>query len=143
MGPHVNQHQHCQSRGLIGRLQSLDHPLLLQPLLTPLALWVVIQAFELLSTTGRQLHLPLDGWSAQVWARGLDIPLFPYLGTKTPPWHMAPLLASQSPPPSRQPLTRLPRPSVLSFSPSPPRHSGWRAACEGRQCGGRTFSCLS
>lgn len=136
----MNQHQHCPSWGLIGRLQSLDRPLRLQPLLAPLALWVVIRAFK---------HQGEAAPSALGWVEysgvgtRLGHPPFPYLGTKTPPWRMEPLLASQSPPSSRQPLTRLPRPSVLGLSPSPPRHSGWRAACEGRQCGGRTFSCLS
>lgn len=136
----MNQHQHCPSWGLIGRLQSLNRPLRLQPLLAPLALWVVIQAFE---HHGEAVP-PALGWVeySGVGSR-LGHPPIPLPGDKDSALAYGATASFPVPPSSRQPLTRLPRPSVLGLSPSPPRHSGWRAACEGRQYGGRTFSCLS
>lgn len=56
-------------------------------------------------------------------------------GTQSPWW-------SPAHPPTVGPHLP-PRPGGLGPSPSPLQRSGWRAACGGQRCGGRTSSCLS
>ena len=85
---------------------------------------------------GEAAHLPFG------WGRGISysppLQILPQGGQKPLPWHTEPLLVPSPP------LLRQDPPTLASWaSPSPPRHSGWRAACGGPQCGGHTFSCPS